>query len=142
VPGQLSRRGLRNLEAAGQEVAVQPPRLGVGICAVRRAQVIAQLFVPRQRLRPPAHCRMPPNQAPNRTLVERVRSQGLLQRVERLGLVLGRASRVVRRGGGGVGEVDEKIAETLTEFLTRPGGPVFEPVLGKQIARIRSHRRA
>jgi hypothetical protein len=65
--------------------------------------------------------------------MERVGRERALQRVERLCIVSGRT-------GGGVCEVYEEIAKTLAELLTGPGGPVFEPVLGEQIARVRGHR--
>jgi hypothetical protein len=122
---------LFNLEAAGEQVAVQAPRLGVGIGAVRPTQVPAQLLVPCQCLRPPAHRRMAPHRAPNCTLVQRVGRERALQRIERRCLMSGRA--------GGVREVYEEIAKTLAQLLTRPGSPVFEPVLGEQIARVRCH---
>src|SRR4249919_4022430 len=97
---------LLNLEAAGKQVAIQPPRLGVGIGAVRPAQVTAQLLVPPQCLRPPAHRRMAPHHAANCTLMERVGRERALQRVERFCIVSGRT-------GGGVCEVYEEIAKTL-----------------------------
>ena len=134
VPGGLGRPGLLHVEAAGQEVAVEPSRPGIGIGAVRRPQIAAEPLVASQRLRPPARRRVQSHEAANRALVERVARERALQRVERLRLLPGRARRVR--------EVDKEVAEALAQFLTRPGGPVLEPVLREKIAGVRGCRGA
>lgn len=77
---------------------------------------------------------MRPHQAADTVLVQRIDGECARQGIECL--------RVLSDRGGRVRDVDEQIAERRPEFLTRPDGPVLEPVLRQQIARIRGDRGA
>lgn len=126
--------GLLDLDAVGEQVVVDALGLWVRVGAVRRDQIAAQALVKGQGFRSAAHCRMAAHQASDRALVQGVDRQRALQRFERLDLVPGVCL------SGCVGEVDEEVAEGVAELLARLGRPVFEAILGEEVAPVGSHR--
>ncbi|MDP2711265.1 MAG: hypothetical protein Q8O56_08600 [Solirubrobacteraceae bacterium] len=113
---------------AGEDLPVQPLRLGLGMIGDLALQPVAQEVVLRQRALAPPAARVEPHQLTMRALVKRILDHGALQQ--------GDGGDLVAAGAILLGELDEQAEEALAQHLAAGGRPLLEAVLGQQLAAV------